>query len=99
MPDANRKLRQTVYNYVFILRLLEDTAERCSGDDLVTWQNMLRKAQVLALVAEVTVKMRDKLAVAKQMLHSGELQSVGGIFDAAHRVLQVAMRNNAANGR
>jgi hypothetical protein len=99
MPDANRKLRQTVYNYVFILRLLEDTAERCSGDDLVTWQNMLRKAQVLALVAEVTVKMRDKLAVAKRMLHSGELQSVGGIFDAAHRVLQVAMRNNAANGR
>ena len=66
MPDASVKLRQTVYNFDFILGVLKGAAGMCSEDD-DTWQNMMRKAQVLALVTEITVEMNHKLVVSTRV--------------------------------
>jgi len=66
MPDASVKLRQTVYNFNFILGVLKGAAGMCFEDD-DTWQNMMRKAQVLALATEITVEMNHMLVVSTRV--------------------------------
>ena len=91
LPDSHLRMRQTIFDYSFVLKMIKDAADMCEGGN-VMWQHMLRKAQVLALVTEVTERMKDKLACGSQHVTASSLEVVTFIFEAAHALLQNSMQ-------
>ena len=91
LPDSHLRMRQTIFDYSFVLKMIKDAADMCEGGN-VMWQHMLRKAQVLALVTEVTERMKAKLACGSQHVTASSLEVVTFIFEAAHALLQNSMQ-------
>ena len=101
LPDVRFVLGETSYNNEFVLSMLREAAAMCSDDmpDRKTWQDMLRKSQVLSLVTDITVKMKQRLSdKSVRELSAAELEVSGQVFDTAHEMLQVAIRGNGDNG-
>ena len=101
LPDVRFVLGETSYNNEFVLSMLREAAAMCSDDmpDRKTWQDMLRKSQVLSLVTDITVKMKQRLSdKSVRELSAAELEVSGKVFDTAHEMLQAAIRGNGDNG-
>jgi hypothetical protein len=96
-PDAHIKLQLTVYNYQFMLKVLQDSAVLYDGKCETTWKNMMRKSQLLKLVTDVTISMWEKVASSRGSFNSADLEIVCELFDTAHELLHDGLRSNPGN--